>query len=55
MSDTSRFSYEAMMTMANRLANLEKKVKELEAQLSHTANDASYAASMVRPIGSSHP
>lgn len=53
MNDTSRFSYTAMMTVATHLANLEKKVKELEAQLSKTTDDASYAASMTRPIGSS--
>lgn len=55
MNEAQSFACEAMMTMATKIANLEKQIKELEAKLSRAADDASYAASMTRPIGSSHP
>lgn len=51
-SREQEFAWEAMMTMATEIANLKKRVEELESRLKSTAAEASYAASMTRPIGS---
>ena len=50
-SHEQTFAWEAIMTLANQVEILQKRVKELEKEMENVASNARYAANHIRPIG----